>query len=74
MTASTPYSPSPRTHECARRPKLSGAQIKLLYQLYDEKQRTVKEICGILAISRTAIYKYLERRKVATGPPVGDGA
>jgi len=45
-----------------RRPKLSAAQVKLLYQMYDEKQRTVKEICGILAISRTALYKYLERR------------
>jgi DNA invertase Pin-like site-specific DNA recombinase len=56
-----------------RRPKLTAAKLKLLYQLYDGKQHTVKEICGILAISRTALYKYVERRKVAAGPPAGDG-
>ena len=50
-----------------RRSKLSAAQVKLLYQLYDEKQRTVKEICGILGNSRTALYQYLERRKAGVG-------
>jgi DNA invertase Pin-like site-specific DNA recombinase len=51
-----------RGRKGGRRPKLNAAKIKLLYQLYDEKQRTAKEICGILGISRTALYKYLERR------------
>jgi len=50
-----------------RRPKLSATQVKMLYQLYDAKQHTVKEICGILAISRTALYKYLERRNPDRG-------
>ncbi len=52
-----------------RLPKLNATKLKLLSQLNDVKQHTVKEICGILAISRMALYEYLERR-----PVVGDGA
>lgn len=46
-----------------RRRKLSPDQTELLYQLYDERQRTVKEICGMLGISRSTLYGYLEHRK-----------
>lgn len=39
----------------------------LLYQLYDERKRTVKEICDILDISRSTLYAYLKRREGKDG-------
>ncbi len=42
--------------------KLDSAQIKLLYQLYDERERTVREICRLLKISKPTLYDYLDRR------------
>ena len=38
-------------------------KMQLLYQLYDERKHTVKEICHhILDISRSTLYTYLQRR------------
>jgi predicted transcriptional regulator YheO len=34
----------------------------LLYQLYDERERTVREICRLLKISKPTLYDYLDRR------------
>lgn len=51
--------------------KLDSAQVKLLYQLYDERERTVMEICRLLKISKPTLYDYLERRaaeQAATAP------
>ena len=42
---------------------LDEKKTQLLYQLYDERERTVKEICDILDISRSTLYAYLQRRK-----------
>jgi DNA invertase Pin-like site-specific DNA recombinase len=42
---------------------LDEKKTQLLYQLYDERKRTVKEICDILDISRSTIYAYLQRQK-----------
>jgi DNA invertase Pin-like site-specific DNA recombinase len=42
---------------------LEERKIQLLYQLYDERNRTVKEICDILDISRSTLYTYLHRRE-----------
>jgi DNA invertase Pin-like site-specific DNA recombinase len=42
--------------------KLDSAQVKLLYQLYDERERTVMEICRLLKISKPTLYDYLDRR------------
>ncbi|MCE7938522.1 MAG: recombinase family protein [Chloroflexi bacterium CFX6] len=42
--------------------KQDSAQIKLLYQLYDERERTVREICRLLKISKPTLYDYLDRR------------
>lgn len=46
------------------RPKaLDEKKTQLLYQLYDERKRTVQEICDMLGISRSTLYAYLYRRK-----------
>jgi DNA invertase Pin-like site-specific DNA recombinase len=46
------------------RPKaLNVTKTELLYKLYDEKEYTVKEICGLLAISKPTLYAYLRQRK-----------
>lgn len=51
--------------------KLDTAQVKLLYQLYDERERTVREICRLLKISKPTLYDYLDRRAAeqATATP-----
>lgn len=38
-------------------------KLDLLYQLYDDRKRTVKEICDVLDISRSTCYAYLQRRE-----------
>jgi DNA invertase Pin-like site-specific DNA recombinase len=48
------------------RPKaLDEKKTELLYKLYDEKQHSISEICDLLEISKTALYGYVRRRKVA---------
>jgi DNA invertase Pin-like site-specific DNA recombinase len=48
------------------RPKaLDEKKMQLLYQLYDGRKHTVKEICNILDISRSTLYAYLQRRQEA---------
>ncbi len=42
--------------------KLDAAQTELLYQLYDERERPVREICLLLGISKPTLYDYLDRR------------
>lgn len=42
--------------------ELDETKVKLLYQLYDEKERTVKEICAILGIAKPTLYEYLRPR------------
>ena len=46
------------------RPKaLDAKKQALLYKLYDEQQHTIKEICGVLDISRSTLYSYQSRRE-----------
>jgi DNA invertase Pin-like site-specific DNA recombinase len=46
------------------RPSLLDAKKQeLLYKLYNERQHTIKEICGVLDISRSTLYAYQHRRK-----------
>jgi DNA invertase Pin-like site-specific DNA recombinase len=42
---------------------LDGKKQALLYKLYDERQHTIQEICGLLDISRSTLYAYQQRRK-----------
>ena len=45
------------------RPKVLNAQkIALMHQLYEEKKHTVKEICGLLGITKPCLYDYLNGR------------
>lgn len=45
------------------RPKALGEKKQaLLYQLYDERQHSIKEMCDILNISRSTLYNYLDKR------------
>jgi DNA invertase Pin-like site-specific DNA recombinase len=46
------------------RPKALGEKKRdLLYQLYDERQHSVKEMCDIMNISRSTFYNYLDKRE-----------
>ena len=45
------------------RPKaLNTKKIELLYELYDSKKHTVKEICEMMGISKPTLYSYLRER------------
>ena len=46
------------------RPKsLDTKKVQLLYKLYDERTHTIKEICGILGVSKSTLYTYLGQRE-----------
>ncbi len=46
------------------RPKsLDAKKTELLYELYDHKKHTVKEICEMMGISRPTLYSYLQQRE-----------
>jgi len=52
------------------RPKVLNAQkIALMYQLYEEKKHTVKEICGLLGITKPCLYDYLNGRHKQPAAP-----
>ncbi len=42
---------------------LDAKKQALLYKLYDERQHTIKEICGVLDVSRSTFYAYQHRRE-----------
>ncbi|HET6443385.1 MAG TPA: recombinase family protein [candidate division Zixibacteria bacterium] len=52
-----------RGRKGGRPKKLDAAKTDLLYRLYDEKQLTVTEICGVIGISRPTLYAYLRRKQ-----------
>jgi DNA invertase Pin-like site-specific DNA recombinase len=41
---------------------LDVKKTQLLYQLYDERNHTVQEICEVMRISKSTLYSYLEGR------------
>ena len=47
--------------------KLDTKKTELAYQLYDEKNYAIKEICQFLEISKPTLYTYLKRRKEIPG-------
>ena len=49
-----------------RPPKLSAKQCARLYRLYDAHEHSIADICGIMGISRSGLYKYLSRRSAPT--------
>jgi DNA invertase Pin-like site-specific DNA recombinase len=42
--------------------KLSPQKQTLLYELYDAKDKSIREICELLGISKKTLYEYLKRR------------
>ena len=42
--------------------KLTAKQQALLYDLYDAKEKPIREICEVLEISKKTLYEYLRRR------------
>ncbi len=46
---------------------LDANKQALLYKLYNERQHTIKEICGVLDISRSTLYAYQHRREETEG-------
>ena len=46
--------------------KLTPQRQELLYELYDAKEKSVREICELLGISKKTLYEYLKRRAHAT--------
>ena len=45
------------------RPKaLDEKKQALLYQLYDEKKYSVKQICQMVGVSKSTLYSYLSQR------------
>jgi DNA invertase Pin-like site-specific DNA recombinase len=49
------------------RPKaLDDKKTRLLYKLYDERQHSISDLCGMMGISKAALYGYLRRRKANT--------
>lgn len=48
------------------RPKALDANKRtLLYQLYDEKKRSIKDICQVLEISKPTLYSYIHERNAS---------
>lgn len=52
-----------RGRKGGRKPKLSKQQQKLLYELADAKEKSVREICELLQISKKTYYRYLSLRE-----------
>jgi DNA invertase Pin-like site-specific DNA recombinase len=44
-----------------RRPKLTAAQLAEARRLYDGKQHTMEHIAGLFRVSRSTLYRHLER-------------
>ena len=48
------------------RPKaFDTKKVALLYQLYDEKQHSIQELCDLLGIVKSTLYAYLTQRKTS---------
>lgn len=41
--------------------KLNAEKAKLAQDLYNEKKRTIKQICELVGVSKPTLYKYLSR-------------
>ena len=46
-----------------RKKKLKQKQIDRMVELYDSKDVTISEICKVIGINRTTMYRYLKDEK-----------
>jgi len=49
-----------RGRKGGRKPKLDDNKKKAIYELYQQKKKTVKDLCGMFGISKPTLYKILE--------------
>ena len=54
-----------------RPPRLTADQVKTARRLYDQKELTVGQIGDVLGVSRTTIYRALERQAALAGSTAG---
>lgn len=61
-----------RGRKGGRRPRLSPEQVVLAQQLYDSRERTVKQIADLFGVPRTTIYGHLDRSPTTTSATAAD--
>jgi len=49
-----------RGRKGGRKPKLDDNKKKAIYELYQQKKTTVKDLCGMFSISKPTLYKIIE--------------
>ena len=47
---------------------LSDKKVAWLYDLYDAREKPIREICELLGVSKKTLYEYLKRRPVEGQP------
>jgi len=52
-----------RGRKGGRPKKLDEEKAEMAYQLYDSREHTINEICGLMGISRSTLYRYLNMRE-----------
>lgn len=52
-----------RGRKGGRKPKLTGPKLTHAYELYDSKQCTVEEIADLLGVTRSTVYRALDKRR-----------
>lgn len=63
-----------RGRKGGRRPRLSPEQVVLAQQLYDSRERTVKQIADLFCVPRTTIYGHLDRSPANQSATAADSA
>ena len=49
-----------RGRKGGRKPKLDDNKKKAIYQLYQQKKTTVKDLCDMFSITKPTLYKVIE--------------
>jgi DNA invertase Pin-like site-specific DNA recombinase len=52
-----------RGRKGGRSKKLDEEKTEMAYQLYDSREYMISEICGLMGISRSTLYRYLNMRE-----------
>jgi DNA invertase Pin-like site-specific DNA recombinase len=53
-----------RGRKGGRSKKLDEEKTEMAYQLYDSREYMISEICGLMGISRSTLYRYLNMREI----------
>lgn len=59
-----------RGRKGGRKPKLDDNEKKAIYELYQQKKKTVKELCDMFSISKPTLYKIIE--EISNKSPIED--